>query len=134
MNNDIDIIKRFYSGLNSNDIEGVISLMDKDVFRIEFEELPNSGTFRGHVQMREHIHSGRSTWAEGSCEPTEFIHINNKIIAMVQVKVRLKNASEWINGVVADVFSLNNGLITEFSSYTSKEKAMASAQDNSPRG
>ncbi len=119
----IEIIKKIYSGLNRNDIDSVMELLDSNVVRNEFEGSPNSGTYRGLTDLRQHIQSGRSTWAEGACEPIEFFPEGNKVVVIVHVKVRLKNESKWIDSQVADGFTLKDGRVLEFHSFTTKQKA-----------
>lgn len=121
---DIDVIKQFYSGLNSNDIESAIKLFDENIIRNEFEGTPIAGAYRGLTEMRNNLISGRSTWAEGSCEPIEFFTSHGKTVVIVHVKVRVKNNTTWIDAKVADGFSLKAGLITEFHSFLDKEKAL----------
>ncbi|WP_374080138.1 nuclear transport factor 2 family protein [Bdellovibrio bacteriovorus] len=123
-NEDIEVIKQVYSGINRNDVDFVLNLMDANVFRIEFE----SGTYRGYAEMRSHLISGRSTWAEGACEPVEFFPKGNKIVVIVHVKVRLKNNSQWIDAHTTDGFELKEGRVTEFHSFTTKQKAIEWAQ------
>lgn len=125
---DIEIIRRVYSGLNRNDIDFILDLMDVDITRIEFEGLPTAGTYRGHTDMRQHLISGRSTWAEGACEPVDFFTAGNKIVVIVHVKVRLKNSSEWIDEQIADGFIIKEGKVSAFHSFTSHQKAFAWAE------
>jgi hypothetical protein len=47
--------------------------MDVNIVRVEFEGFPTAGTYRGHTDMRRHLITGRSTWAEGACEPFDFL-------------------------------------------------------------
>lgn len=119
----IKIIKQFYLGLNQNHIDSLLRLFDTNVIRIEFEGFPNSGTYRGIAELREHFISGRSTWLDGGCEPIEFFCNLDKVVVVVHVKVRLKKDLKWIDGFVADGFSLKDGLVTEFHSFMEKEKA-----------
>lgn len=121
----LGIIKKVYSGLNQNDPESVLKIFDKNILRHEFQELPNGGTYRGHTELKDHLQNGRSTWAEGSCEPIEFFTEGNKIVVIVHVKVRLKNSNDWIDAKTTDGFLIKEGLVTEFHSFTSKEKAFA---------
>ena len=83
----IEIIKKVYSGMNQNDIDAVMSLLDTNVIRIEPEFL-SAATYRGHVELRNHISSGRNTWAEGACEPVEFFSKANKVVVIVHIKVQ----------------------------------------------
>lgn len=118
----IKIIKQVYFGINQYDLDSVLSLLDADVVRVEPKEL-TGGTYRGHVEMRNHIISGRSTWAEGAIEPVEFFSNENKIVVIVHIKVRLKNDPKWLDAQLADGFSLKGGLVTEFHSFMNRQSA-----------
>lgn len=120
---DIEIIRQVYSGINRNDIDFVLNLMDVDITRIEPEGFPTAGTYRGHTDMRQHLITGRSTWAEGACEPVDFFTAGNKIVVTVHIKVRLKNNSEWIDARIADGFIIKDGRVAEFHSFLNNQKA-----------
>lgn len=124
-NEDIEAIKNIYSGINRNDIESVLKLFDSNVVRVEFEDLPTGGTYRGHHDLKHHIAKGRNTWAEGKCDPVDFVVAGNKAVVTVHVKVRLKGDLNWIDAHTTDGFSLKDGRVTEFHSFTTKEKAFA---------
>ncbi|WP_413574672.1 HAD-IA family hydrolase [Bdellovibrio sp. HCB290] len=124
-NEDIKILRQFYSHLNNAETDAAVSLLDASIFRTEPSELPQAGTYRGLAEMRDHIASGRATWAEGACEPMEFFAKGNKIVVTVHVKVRLKDSTEWIDAKIADGYALNEGRITEFHTFLTKEKAFA---------
>lgn len=119
----IEIIRRVYSGINRNDVDSVIDLMDEDITRVEFEELPIGVTYRGLTNMRRHLVAGRSTWAEGRCEPADFYSAGNKTVVAVHVKVRLRDNPEWIDEQIADGFIIEEGKVTEFHSFSGREKA-----------
>jgi ketosteroid isomerase-like protein len=120
---DIEIIRQIYYGINQNDIDAVVNLMDVDIMRIEPEDFPTAGTFWGHHDVRQHLIKGRSTWAEGGCEPVDFFTAGNKIVVTVHIKVLLKDHSEWIDAWIADGFILKNGLVTAFHSFSNNKKA-----------
>ena len=130
MNSDknIEIIKQFYSGLNQNDLESALKLFDQNVIRLEFEGSPGGGRFKGLAELSKNFVSGRSTWAEGSCKPIDFISNGSRVVVTAHVKVRLKNETKWIDAYVYDGFAIKENLITEFHSFTSKEKAFAWAE------
>lgn len=120
---DIDVIKKIYSGINRNDIDSVLDLLDSNIVRVEFEGFPTAGIYRGRTDVRRHLANGRSTWAEGSCEPIECFANGNKVIVVVRVKVRLKKDSKWVDAHIADGFTLIDGRVTEFHSFATKQKA-----------
>ena len=74
-------------------------------------------------EVREHVIKGRSTWAEGSCEPERFVINGDKVIVLTHVRVRLKDQTEWLEGNTADVFTFRNGKITEFRTFSDEYEA-----------
>lgn len=122
--NHTEVVKLFYTALNRNEISDVLSLMDPQIIRVEFEGTPRGGAYRGLDEMREHFSKGRGTWAEGSCEPEKIVPFGNKVVVNVHVRVRLKDKSDWIEGRVADAFAFRNGKITEFRSFEKNEDAL----------
>ncbi|MBX3018748.1 MAG: nuclear transport factor 2 family protein [Bdellovibrionaceae bacterium] len=122
---EVTALREFYAALSRNDIDATCAFLDPQIYRVEFEGAPNSGTYRGLEALREHIASGRSTWAEGACKPEVFHTTGDKILVDVHVHVRLHGNEKWIDGRVVDGFRFVNGKITEFHSFTTAEKAQA---------
>lgn len=120
---DTEIIRQFYASINRNDVDAAMELLAPDIYRNEFEGFPGAGTYRGHAELRQNFVSGRSTWAEGACEPVDFFAAGNKIVVAVHVKVRLKDHTTWIDDRIADGFIIANGLIKEFHSFPNNQKA-----------
>ena len=119
-----NIVVEFYKSLNMNDVEGALKLFAPQIVRVEFEDSPSGGTYRGLTELRDHFIKGRSSWAEGSCSPEEFIVSEDKIVVFVHVHVRLKDKTEWIDGRVADGFAFKDGKIIEFRSFFKNEAAL----------
>ena len=114
---DSDVVRAFYDALNANGVDAAVALLDPAIVRVEWEGLPNEGRFRGHDELRDHIVEGRSTWAEGACDPERCEVVGNWIVVTVHVHVRRHGKSEWIDGRVTDVFAVRDGRITEFRSF-----------------
>jgi hypothetical protein len=123
------IVTAFYQALNQNDLEAALKLFDPHVVRREFEGSPSGGIFRGLSELKANFTQGRSTWAEGSCSPEEFISCRDKLVVIAHVRVRLKDKTEWIDGHVADGFAFKDGKISEFHSFLKKEEALAWARE-----
>lgn len=77
--NQIEIIKKVYSGLSQNDVTAVLDLMTSNITRFEFVDSPAGGIYRGHADLRRNIEQGRSTWDIGTCEPIEFFLKETKL-------------------------------------------------------
>ena len=119
----IEIIRSFYEGLNRADFDFVSKLLDVDISRNEFEGSPFSGHYHGQASVLSHLINGRSTWDDGTCQPIDFFLRENKIVVPVQVKVRIVNLTEWIDEQITDGFVFKDGLIAEFHSFATMDKA-----------
>jgi len=124
METETEALRSAYAALNRNDIDGFVKDFDPQIVRIEFEGSPTAGTYRGLEAVKAHIAQGRSTWAEGSCEPTSFFTAGDKVVVSLQIRVRLKDPSDWIEGSIADVFTFENGKAIEFRSFAEESEAL----------
>lgn len=123
-NANTEIVNQFYSALNDNDIPASLRLFAPDAERIEPENFPKPGYYKGLEEIKNHFEKARATWAEGACEPKEFIVENDKVLALAHVKVRLKENNKWVEGDVADAFVIREGKITYFRTFVDREEAM----------
>lgn len=123
-----EILKKFYTDLNQNNISAIIAVFDPDIERIEPKGFPAAGTYRGHSEVEAHFVKGRSTWAEGGCFPQQFRAFGNKIAVSIHVKVKLKANLEWVEGDVVDVFTFRNLKIIEMRTFAEEKEALDWAQ------
>lgn len=117
-------IKEAYAALNRNDIEGFVKDFDPQIERIEPPEFPGGGTYHGLEAVKAHISQGRSSWAEGACEPERFVAAGDKIVVFLHIRVRLKDQTEWIDGRIADVFTFRNGKAIQFRTFADELQAL----------
>lgn len=135
---EIEAIRRAYAALNRGDVPGFVSLFDPQIERVEFEGTPMGGTYRGLAAVTEHVAKARATWAEGACEPRRFITPGagipgggvpggrgDRVVVLVDVRVRLKHETAWREGRVADGFAFRNGKAIEFRSFSDERQALA---------
>ncbi|MGZ3727041.1 MAG: nuclear transport factor 2 family protein [Pseudobdellovibrio sp.] len=118
------IIKEVYAAINRNEFSEALKYFDSQVVRVEPAGYDTAGTHHGQAELLKHMNKGRSTWAEGTCEPVRFLAKDDKVIAFLHVKVRLKEKTEWIDGRMADVFTFKNGLITEMRTFWENHEAL----------
>lgn len=124
MEAEIETIKSAYAALNRGDIAGFVKDFDPQIVRIEFEGTPSGGTYHGIEAVREHVAQGRSTWAEGSCEPTNFVISGDKIVVSCHIRVRLDGQADWLEGCTADVFTFRAGKVIEFRTFAEEKDAL----------
>jgi len=121
---EIEAIRRAYAALNRNDIPGFVAIFDPQIERIEPAETPADGTYRGLAEVTDHVAKGRGSWAEGGCEPERFIVVGERVVVLVNVRVRLKTETEWRVGRVGDVFTFRNGKAIQFRTFFDEREAL----------
>lgn len=124
MSPEVDALKDFYAAVNSNDMQAIVRDFDPHIVRIEPDGFPTAGTYRGSAEVQEHVRRGRGTWAEGSCEPEEFLVNGEKVVVYLYAWVRKKGATAWTGGRFADGFVFRNGKITEYRSFGERAQAL----------
>lgn len=117
-------LREMYAALNRNDIPAVIELFDPQIEWTEPAERPGVRTCHGHAELQAHFSQARATWAEGGCEPAQFIVAGDKIIAFVDVLVRLKDEVEWREGQLADVYTFRNGKAFQMRAFNDRQEAL----------
>lgn len=120
----MNVMNAIYSAINRNDIEGVLEFLDDDIERVEPAGYATAGTHRGHQAVKAHFAEGRGTWAEGACEPENFIFAGDKIVACLKVRVRLKERTDWIEGRFADVFTFRGNKAIHMRTFWETEEAL----------
>jgi ketosteroid isomerase-like protein len=119
---EIDAVRQAYAALNRGDVPGFVRLFAPDVERVE---LFSGRTYHGLAAVTEHVVGGRSTWAEGGCEPRRFLAAaGNRVVVLVHVRVRVKGETRWREGRLADVYTFRDGRATEFRTFGDQRQAL----------
>jgi len=114
-----------YAALNRGDVEGFVAPLDAKIEWIEPVEYGKAGTYRGHAAVMAHASQARATWAEGTCEPEQFIVAGDKIVVFVHVRVRLKSETGWREGRIADVYTFRSGKAVQLRGFADRRQALA---------
>ncbi|MFM9905202.1 MAG: nuclear transport factor 2 family protein [Pyrinomonadaceae bacterium] len=83
--------------------------------------------------VKAHVAQGRSTWAEGACEPERFVTARDKVVVSCHVRVRLKDQTDWLEGRTADVFTFRDGKVIEFRTFAEENDALEFVGQNRER-
>ncbi|HTU64469.1 MAG TPA: nuclear transport factor 2 family protein [Steroidobacteraceae bacterium] len=119
----LDVAKRFYEAVNRNDMQAITADFDPLIVRVEPEGFPTAGTYRGIEEVRAHVAKGRGTWAEGRCDPEDFLAKGDRVVVYLHAWVRLHGAAEWIGGRFADGFEFRDGKIVLYLSFAERAQA-----------
>lgn len=124
LSSEAKILEDAYAALNRNDVAGFVKDFDAGIVRVEPDAFPSAGTYRGIEAVTKHVSEGRSTWAEGGCEPERFIVAGDKVVVSVHVRVRLKDRTDWIDARIADGFAFRDGKAVEFRTFLDESEAL----------
>jgi uncharacterized protein len=119
-----EALKRAYAALNRNDIPAFAEVLDPQIERIEPTGFPQSGTYRGIDAVTAHVTRARDTWADGSCEPQQFIAAGDKVVVVAHVHVRLKTETDFRDGQIGDVFTFRDGKAIQWRTFADKQQAL----------
>ena len=124
MSTGTEALRQFFAAINRNDVQGAVKDFDAEIVRIEPEGFPTSGTYRGVAEVQEHLSKGRGTWAEGSCEPEKFLENGDKVVVYLNVRVRLRGSTDWVEGRFADGFEFRSGKIIRYLTFAERAQAL----------
>jgi ketosteroid isomerase-like protein len=124
MSTETEALKKFFAAINRNDMQAITKDFDPEIVRIEPQGFPTAGTYRGIAEVQEHVTKGRATWAEGTCEPENFLQNGDKVVVYLHARVRLKGSTEWIGGRFADGFVFRNARIIQYLSFGERTDAL----------
>jgi uncharacterized protein len=124
VNATIDLLTRFFDAINRNDMDEMASYFAMDVLRVEPEGFETAGIHRGIAAVTQNVRKGRSTWAEGSCQPEDFFTNGDRVVVFLYARVRVHGAAEWTGGRFADGFVVRDGKLTEFRTFWDRTDAL----------
>ena len=124
MSTETEALKQFFAAINRNDMQAITKDFDPEIVRIEPQGFPTAGTYRGIAEVQEHVTKGRAAWAEGTCEPENFLQNADKVVVYLHARVRLKGSTEWIGGRFADGFVFRNARIIQYLSFGERTDAL----------
>jgi hypothetical protein len=119
-----EALREAYAALNQGDIPAMVHAFDPQIEWTDPDDSPMAGTYRGHAEVTAHLSKARATWAEGTCEPVRFIVAGDKIVVFVDVHVRLKGRTDWIQAELADVYTFRNGKAIRMRSIVDRQRAL----------
>ena len=124
MSTGTEALRQSFAAINRDDVQAAVKDFDAQIVRIEPEGFPTSGTYRGVAEVQEHLSKGRGTWAEGSCEPEKFLENGDKVVVYLNVRVRLRGSTDWVEGRFADGFKFRSGKIIRYLTFAERAQAL----------
>jgi ketosteroid isomerase-like protein len=89
-------------------------------------EMVAAFTPRGRDLVAQYLRGWLESWAEYSARPLEFHQAGDDIAVIVQARARGRGSQFEIEGRMADVFKVENGLIAQLRLYVQESDAIES--------
>ena len=112
---DIELILAAYDAFARGDIDAATQNLAPAVEWVEPAEFPNGGRYTGREAVAEYLRTSRAAWLTLSSEPEPRRH-GRKIVVLHRVSGTLVDGTRHENSV-ADVFTVQNGLVTQMTAY-----------------
>jgi uncharacterized protein len=119
-----EALREAYAALNRNDIPAMVKAFDPHIEWIEPAHYPGGGTHHGLAEVMAVVSRGRGSWAEGSCEPEQFIAAGDKLVVYVHVRVRRQDHTDWIDARLADVYMFRDGKAIQMRHFPDRRQAL----------
>jgi ketosteroid isomerase-like protein len=113
-------LRVLYAALNKGDVPAAVEVFDQQV---EWTD-PDGATYRGMAVVQDHFSQARANWAEGSCEQVRFIAAGDKVVVFADVRVRLRDETEWREGRTADVYTFRDGKVIEARAFGDRQQGL----------
>ena len=117
-------LREAYAAFNRGDIDATVRLLDSRVEWIEPAEFPGGGTYHGVGGAKQYLAQSRAGAAQVISEPEQFIPTGNRIIVFVHARVLPKGNSTWQDVRLADVYTFQNGRVTNMRAFANRDDAL----------
>jgi ketosteroid isomerase-like protein len=123
-NDTAQLLQQFYAGLNSSDLEAVMSLCDQHVEVYMPPDQMSAVAPRGQKRVADYLHGWLETWDDYRAELEDFREVDHRVIAFIRARARGKGSRFETETENADIFTLQDGKITHLRLYVDRDEAL----------
>jgi ketosteroid isomerase-like protein len=120
---DIESIRRGFDAFSRGDISEMLAAASPDVVVHDAPELPGGGVHRGREAMQRGLEDFRATFDDLRVEPESFTRVGDRILVVFHATGRGHESGIPFDIQLANVFTMKDGLLLEWHSYTSEALA-----------
>jgi len=117
-------LREAYAAFNRGDIDAAVRILDTGVEWVEPPEFPGGGTYHGVEGAKRYLAQSRASAAQVISEPEQFIPAGDRIIVFVHARVLPKGSNSWQDVRLADVYTFQNGRVTNLRAFANREDAL----------
>jgi uncharacterized protein len=115
-----ETVRRLFAAFGSGDVATLMSLLSEDVVWFlpgDPGVVPHAGERRGHAGASQFFQLLGGAVEFEQFEPREFVAQNDKVVALGTERGRVRATGKTFDNPWALVFTVRDGLITEFRGY-----------------
>ncbi len=126
----IKVVQQAYSNFKNGDIAALLNLLSEDIqWQIpDIENVPFAGKRQGRKEVAGFFSSLAEVQEAINFEPQEFIAQGDKVVILGRYQWRLKATGKEYGGDWAHVFTVRDGIVTNFQEYTDTAVAATAFQ------
>ena len=121
---EIEGLRRGFEAFNRRDISQILDFTSPDIVVHDAEELPGGSVHRGRAEFRESLREWIAMFDELHVEPMEFRRFRDRILVVFRATGRGGESGIPVDVELANVFTMKDGKVVEWHSYTSRAQAL----------
>jgi ketosteroid isomerase-like protein len=107
-----DVVRRFYTCWNADDLDGVLETFDEDAeFRPIMAPLLTREVYRGHADIAHWFTELRERWTEFKVDVERVDEVEHGVVAIIRL-VATDGDGRQLDARIANVFALRDGRIS----------------------
>jgi hypothetical protein len=113
MSTNLEIVRAIYAAGTTGDLEGMLRHIDARFTCYEAPSLPYGGEYHGPEGLSRLFQKVFSVWETFSVELTELLESGPTVVALMQLRVKLKGAGQTVEMPVVEIWRLRDGKVVE---------------------
>ena len=120
---DIERLRRGYAAFNEGGVDAIVGFLGADIELSDRQSAPDRETHHGAAGIWKYFHSTMEAFSDMSLEPLEFIESGDRVVVVLRQLARGRASGVEIEGQVAHVWTIANGVPVQLKIYRDKNAA-----------
>jgi ketosteroid isomerase-like protein len=124
----VEIVREMIDRFKAGDLESWRKVVAKDViWDTSTGPMPAAGVYKGHEGVERFFIDWLGTWQDPQVESLELIDAGDSVVNVFRWSGRGKTSGVETEGTFCAVYDVEDGLVTRFRHYETREKALEAA-------
>ena len=120
----LEIVRRLYEALNSNNWDEALALTDRTVEWETDPRHPKAGVYRGQDAFRRFIEDLEGPFETTVYEPERFFEQGDHVVVFTTIRRRPAGSSGEVSVKIGELWTLRDGRIVRGQGFGQREKAL----------